>query len=235
MDVAYAVSEVGSGCRAVQGEGRFPAASIVKVGILAALLLRAQDEGRAPGPAQRACAEAMIRRSDNDAASALWTAIGGAPGLDAAQARLGLTETTADPAWGRTRTTAGDQVTLLRAVFGSGRGRDVLDEDSRTYIGSLMGQVAAGQDWGVSAAGHGAALKNGWMPRDATGLWAVHSIGRVRAPDGRELLVAVLSEGHATKEAGIRVVEEAARAAAEAGTGPGSGLDFSGDSRGRDG
>ena len=35
----------------------------------------------------------MIVRSDNDAASALWEAIGGAAGLDAAHGRLGLTGT----------------------------------------------------------------------------------------------------------------------------------------------
>ncbi|OEJ27751.1 hypothetical protein BGM19_08910 [Streptomyces agglomeratus] len=223
MDLSYAVSEAGSGRCAVHGQRSFAAASVVKVGILAALLLRsARDEGRAPGPAERAYAEAMIRRSDNDAASALWAAVGGAAGLDAALARLGLTETAADRAWGRTRTTARDQVTLLGAVFGPGNG--VLDEDARTYIRTLMGQVVAGQDWGVSAAGSGAALKNGWMPLDATGLWAVHSVGRVRVADGRRLLIAVLSEGHATKEAGIAVVEDVAREVAAG---------FGGDGRGR--
>ncbi len=207
--VSAAVRPCGGPETLVYGEGRFPAASVVKVGILAALLLRAQDRGRRPGPVERACAEAMIRRSDNDAASALWAAIGGPAGLDAAHARLGLTETSADRAWGRTRTAARDQVALLRAVFGDGDagGPGVLDAHSRAYLRTLMGQVVPGQDWGVSAAGRGAALKNGWMTRDATGLWVVHSVGRVRAPDGRALLIAVLSEGHATKEAGIAVVE----------------------------
>lgn len=64
----------------------------------------------------------------------------------------------------------------------------------------------------MSAAGTGWALKNGWMPRTATGLWDVNSIGRVSV-GGRVLLIAVLSAGHATKEAGIAVVEAAARAA----------------------
>ncbi|MGW7056280.1 serine hydrolase [Streptomyces sp. NPDC054887] len=209
MNVSYAVSSCTGREYVRHGDGRFPAASVVKVGILAALLLRARDEGRAPDAAELAYAEAMIRRSDNDAASALWAVIGGAAGLDAAHARLGLTQTTADRAWGRTRTTARDQLTLLRAVFGEGGagGDGVLDADSRAYIAGLMGRVVPGQDWGVSAAGRGAALKNGWMPRDATGLWTVHSVGRVRAADGQLLLMAVLSEGHSTREAGIAVVE----------------------------
>lgn len=65
---------------------------------------------------------------------------------------------------------------------------------------------------GVSAAGDAWALKNGWMPRTATGLWNVNSIGRVTA-DGRTYLVAVLSGGGATRESGIALVESAAKAA----------------------
>lgn len=64
----------------------------------------------------------------------------------------------------------------------------------------------------MSAAGSGWALKNGWMPRTATGMWDVNSIGRVSV-DGRMCLLAVLSDGHATKEAGISLVEAAARKA----------------------
>ncbi|WP_254708821.1 hypothetical protein [Streptomyces lunaelactis] len=38
--------------------------------------------------------------------------------LDAMHERLGLTQTRAESAWGLTRTTARDQLTLMRAVFG---------------------------------------------------------------------------------------------------------------------
>ncbi|MDJ0463282.1 serine hydrolase [Streptomyces sp. H27-C3] len=214
MNVSCAVSEPVGERVATDGDGRFASASIVKVGILAALLLRAQDTGRRLGAREEAYADAMIRRSDNDAATELWAAIGGAAGLDAALGRLGLTQTRADRAWGRTRTTARDQLALLRAVFGpvgALRG-SVLSEDSRTRIGCLMERVVPEQAWGVSAAGSGAAVKNGWMPRDPDGLWTVNSIGRVTV-DGRTLLVAVLSDGHATREAGVALVERVAREA----------------------
>lgn len=174
----------------------FPAASVVKVAILAALLRR----GPEPDARQRARARAMILRSDNDAATDLWRVLGGAGALDEACAEWGLTETYADPAWGLTRTTARDQLTLLRTVF---------REPRYAYLRRLMGQVVPDQAWGVSAAGpERAALKNGWMPMRATGLWVVHSVGRV---GGR--YVAVLSDGHPSKEAGIARVEEAARRA----------------------
>lgn len=179
------------------GEERtYPAASIVKVSILAALL----ERGHPLTARERGLARAMIVRSDNDAATALWEAVGGAAGVDAAHARLGLTQTRAAAAWGLTRTTARDQLTLMQAVFG---GR------SYAYLRSLMRQVLPGQDWGVSAAGGPWALKNGWMPMRDTGLWVVHSVGRT---GGR--LIVVLSDGHPTKEAGIACVEAAAREAA---------------------
>jgi hypothetical protein len=73
-----------------------------------------------------------------------------------------------------------------------------------------------GPDWGVSAAGGEFAgefaLKNGWLPRTATGLWDINSVGRV-AVGGREYLVAVLSDGNSTKATGVSMVEAVATAA----------------------
>jgi len=203
------------------GASAYDTASVVKVDILAALLLRAQGAGRVLTSRERAYATAMIENSDNASATALWDVIGGADGLDAANETLGLTGTTAGEGgrWGLTRTTAADQLTLLRAVFGP-TDDAVLSEASRTYIRQLMGNTAADQRWGVSAAasGDGCALKNGWLPRSATGLWDINSVGRVTV-GGKRYLVAVLSDGNATKEAGVALVEEVAKAAVAVLTG----------------
>ncbi|MFJ3494685.1 serine hydrolase [Streptomyces sp. NPDC086091] len=211
--VSVAVLDPASGERAGFGRGSFDTASIVKVDILAALLLRAQDADRELTATERTYAAAMIRRSDNDAASALWKVIGEADGLDAANERLGLTGTEGgrDLLWGLTQTTAADQLTLLEQVFGTD---SALDADSRAYLRKLMGSIVEGQRWGVSAAADGSAwaLKNGWLPRTATGLWDVNSIGRVTS-GGRELLVAVLSDRSVSQEKGIALVEAAAKAA----------------------
>ncbi|MFE5091200.1 serine hydrolase [Streptomyces sp. NPDC056638] len=208
-EVSVAVLDTGSGARAVYGDGAYDTASIVKVDILAALLLMAQDEKRVLTAGEHGHARAMIEWSDNASATALLRAIGGAEALDAANERLGLTGTTAAHAWGLTQTTAADQLALLKAVFGT---ESELSEGSRTYLQGLMGQVVADQQWGVSAAGSGWALKNGWMPRTTTGLWDINSIGRVSA-DGRTYLMAVLSGGQRTKESGIALVESVAKAA----------------------
>jgi beta-lactamase class A len=231
--VSVAVLDPGSGRSAVYGEGSFDTASIVKVDILAALLLQAQDAGRELTAAEKSYATAMIKSSDNVSASELWDAIGRAEGLAAANERFGLsgTEGGNGALWGLTQTTAADQLALLQQVFGD---ESELNEPSRAYLRGLMGDIAVGQDWGVSAvgseqaedpsdaadgstasdgsAGSQFALKNGWLPRSQTGLWVINSIGRVTV-DGHAYLVAALSQGNSTKAKGISLVEAAARAA----------------------
>ncbi|MFF3753668.1 hypothetical protein ACFYYH_24880 [Streptomyces sp. NPDC002018] len=200
----------------VRAGATYDTASIVKVDILVALLLRAQDEGRRLTAGEKAYASSMIHVSDNASADALWSVIGGAAGLDAANRRLGLTSTTAGGGgrWGLTQTTAADQLVLLSAVFGEDSA-SALSAASRAYVQGLMGGIAEGQAWGVSAAGPATGLKNGWLPRTATGLWDINSIGRVTV-DGHGYLVAVLSRGSVSKEAGIALVERAARTAVPA-------------------
>ncbi|MFC8080741.1 serine hydrolase [Streptomyces sp. NPDC057307] len=208
---------------AVYGEetGAFDTASVVKVDILAALLLDAQDRGEPLTAQQKKLAAAMIRSSDNDATNALWKAIGGTDGLNAANNRLGLkdTRTDKDGHWGLTRTTAADQMVLLEAVLGDAH--SPLTAPSRGYLRSLMSTVEANQRWGISAAadskrpGAAPALKNGWLPRSETELWDINSIGRVEY-GGHTLLVAVLSDGQPSYKKGVDLVERAATTAVKA-------------------
>ncbi|MFI2377777.1 serine hydrolase [Streptomyces sp. NPDC018964] len=223
-EVSVVVLDQDSGESASYGTGAFDTASIVKVDILAALLLQAQDAGRTLTAEEKTYAADMIVNSDNDSTSALWRVIGTADGLDAANERFGLTETVGGdgPVWGVTQTTAADQIALLRQVFDT-EGSE-LSEASRAYVRELMERIAVGQRWGVSAAADGAAwaLKNGWLRRSATGLWVVNSIGRVTA-GGHDYLVAALSQGNATQERGIALTEAMARAAVSVFTGDGAG------------
>ncbi|AYN43053.1 hypothetical protein D9753_33890 [Streptomyces dangxiongensis] len=207
------------GTPVVHGQDRaYDTASIVKVDILAALLLQAQDAGRQLTARERELAEPMIRRSDNAAAGTLWRRIGRASGLAAANRRLGLTATTGGPGpkWGLTRTTASDQIRLLRDVFDPGDpAHAALHPASRAYVRTLMSQVVPEQSWGVSAAGAGGAgriLKNGWLERSTTGRWDVNSVGEVTV-GGHRCLVAVLTDGSASMSDGVSLVERTARAA----------------------
>ncbi|MFF3614066.1 serine hydrolase [Streptomyces sp. NPDC002580] len=213
---SVAVLDVDSGESAVHGDASFDTASIVKVDILAALLLQAQKADRRLTARERTYATAMIENSDNASASALWAVIGRADGLDSANRRFGLTDTVGGDGelWGLTRTTASDQLRLLRQVFGDD---SELSGTSRSYLQGLMGKIAADQRWGVSAAadGSGWALKNGWLARSTTGLWVVNSVGRISV-DGHDYLVAALSNGNSTQAKGISLVEAVAKAAVSA-------------------
>jgi hypothetical protein len=216
---SVALVDLKNGREAGYGAGKghtYDTASIVKVDILVALLLTAQDENRPLTAAEKACATSMIKVSDNTSADTLWRAIGGSEGLDAANRRLGMTGTTAGRGalWGLTQSTAADQLVLLSAVFGEASASP-LNAASRNYVRGLMGGIADGQDWGVSAAGTAAGLKNGWLPRSATGLWDVNSIGRI-VVDGRGYLLAVLSKGSVSMAEGVSLVEKAATIAVSA-------------------
>jgi hypothetical protein len=194
------------------GGTRFPTASIVKVDILAALLLRAQGRHEQITDSDRRDAKRMITLSDNDAATTLFRKIGGKTGLASANQAFGMKQTTPNSSWGSTSTTAVDQIRLLSSITDED---GPLDADSRSYLFGLMGQVDEGQDWGVPAAAGPKAtavyVKNGWDNISADGgRWQVNTIGRIVEP-GHDWLVAVLSHDHQTQLAGIRMIEAAAR------------------------
>ncbi len=220
--LAVGVTDLSTGVTvSYQRHQLFHTASIVKADILAVLLLLRQRQHAGLSPAEQDLATAMIEESDNDAASALWDTIGGAPGLAAANQVLGLTRTEPGPAglWGLTATTVTDQLTLLAALASA---HSPLAAAGRHDELGLMRSVAPGQRWGVTAAadpGSGPAVKNGWLPDGSPGWWVINSIGVLRH-DGQRLLVAVLSSGQPTEAVGISQVQAAARAAAASVTQP---------------
>jgi beta-lactamase class A len=201
---------------------RYATASTAKVDILMTLLLQAQKAKRKPSGLQRDLASNAIRHSDNRATDMLWQRIGGASGLTAANRKFGVKRTRATDGkcldlfcWGITDTTADDQVKLLYALV---RDDSPLKEENRRYVLDLMSKVIKEQAWGVSAAarpGERISLKNGWQKRLAHGgLWAVNSIGRVRA-QGHDLLIAVLSDHNPNVGYGIKSIERVVEIAGE--------------------
>ncbi len=185
-------------------------ASIVKVDILATLLSQAKARGRGLTTSELDRADDMIDESDNDAASDLWDEVGGSAGLAAFNAAIGLTGTVpnAPGYWGRTTTTAADQVALLRALVSP---TPALDAASRAEALELMADVEPSQRWGVATgvpAGVGVALKNGWLP-EPTG-WQVNGLGIVDG-GGRHYAMAVLTSDNRSENDGIATIEGLSR------------------------
>ncbi|MEU4338625.1 serine hydrolase [Micromonospora lupini] len=208
--LTLAVVDRQGGAGATAGARPFETASIVKVDILAALLLRQQTRGRTLSRDARRLATNMIVTSDNGAASTLWQEIGKSQGLAAANRTFGLQETTPSLHWGLTRTTAADQVRLLDALVNPD---GPLNPESRRFLLDLMSRVDSSQRWGVAAAAGPDSVqsyvKNGWdTASDDNGRWLINSIGRIVEPD-HDWLIAVLSDHHRSQREGIRIVEEA--------------------------
>ncbi|MFI5491494.1 serine hydrolase [Actinoplanes sp. NPDC051859] len=212
-EFAVAVLDARTGARySFRGAATFDTASIVKVEVLTCLLLQAQDEDRDLTEGETALAEPMIRKSDNDATSELFERVGGRVAITRCNERLGLTETVVNAAWGLTKTTADDQVTLLSELVDA---EGPLDADSRRTAFLMMNTVVESQQWGVprlAESGETATVKNGWDTRTAdSGLWAVNSIGRlVSADEHTDVSIAILSHDNSSMSNGITLVENVA-------------------------
>lgn len=172
--IAATDSAFGVSC-ALRPATHFYAASVVKVTILCALLLKIGGVGHLT-TTQRNLAYAMITQSSNSAATTLWNQVGMAS-MQNFLNRAGMSNTVLSSAWGLTRITAHDELTLLRLLSYPGT---VLGPYARAYVLSLMAQVISSQRWGVSAGvGPGVTvhIKNGWLPYPYSYDWYINSIG----------------------------------------------------------
>ncbi len=187
----------------------FDSASVVKVTILGTLLREAMTQHRPLTRAEQRLATAMITRSDNAAASALWAHVG-LGRLQYFLGRVGMHETRLGPGgyWGLTQITAHDELLLLNTLRYPNR---VLSTAARDYALTLMAHVIPAQRWGVPA-GAPASLtvhvKNGWLPLPPYG-WRINSIGCFTGHQ-RGYAIVVLTQRNPSMGYGIATIEKAA-------------------------
>jgi hypothetical protein len=178
-------------------------ASTLKVDILATLLGQAQAAGRSLTPEEQSLAVPMIEESLDSAADTLWTRLGpGAVGAFERAAGMTGTVPATDGVWGSTTTTAADRLAMIRALV---EPNSLLTNASRAYVLSLMESVTPSQDWGATGGvppGVTVALKNGFAVLDG---WQINTTGWVDG-DGRDYLIAVLTNGNASEQYGIDTV-----------------------------
>jgi hypothetical protein len=201
-------------------EGTFALASVSKLPIMLATFERARLESRELTANERELLSVMIRSSNNAAASALWSAAGGAAGVGDLLSALGVegVDLPPDDQWGDARASATAVALMLNLLIDERS--SILPEHRRMGL-ALMESVVADQRWGSSAgldysSGSGAvlAIKNGWYP-DVAG-WRLNSAAVISVEEGErsaQHVVVVLSEGAATQTAGVRTIEAIAAAA----------------------
>ncbi|MET9613062.1 serine hydrolase [Kitasatospora indigofera] len=188
----------------------FDSASVVKATIMAAVLRRADEEGRPVTAWEEGNLRPMITQSDNTAATALWRDLG-RPRLEAFLRLAGLTDTVlgSEDHWGLTQVTAADELKVL-ALYADDP--SVLSPESRAYGLDLMSQVVPEQRWGAPYGAPAAVtvhVKNGWLQR-ATHGWRVHSLGIFTGP-GRNYRMAFLTHDNPTEAYGISTIQRVAQ------------------------
>ncbi len=211
--VAVRVSDryVGMSCGLRVGT-HFDSASVVKATILAALLLKANDQHRNLTSRERDLAWLMITESDNNAATALWNDVG----MRSLQHFLnvaGMKETILgqNGYWGLTQITAHDEMILLKLLMNA---NTVLTNRDRGYELALMSHVIASERWGVTAGvptSFTIHVKNGWLPTPPSYDWWINSIGCFTSTTTtHDYAIAVLTWRNPTMNYGVTTVQDIA-------------------------
>jgi beta-lactamase class A len=179
--------------------------------VMAGTLLEAQSDDRPLTSFERSRLEPMITESANQPVRDLWNSFGGSPWFAQQTERFTLHQTNAvgdnESGWGRSTTSAADQVHLLRQVLVGDSGP--LEEAYRNEAWDLMTSVVPSQTWGVTAG-----VPGGWVVAQKNGFAGhiTNSVGFVQDPATSEgYLVAILTNGWRDWKAGVSTVEEISR------------------------
>jgi beta-lactamase class A len=179
---------------------------VFKVMVMAGTLLEAQSANRSLTSQELDWLRPMISVSANDPVRALWSHFGRAPWFNEQADLFGLDETTIvgdyDTVWGRTATSARDQVDLLRQILFREFGP--FNVSSQDLAWELMTNIDPDQRWGVGTyapIGALVAQKNGFAGATA------NSVGAVVLPSGRGYALAVLSTGWSDWTRGVGAVD----------------------------
>src|SRR5581483_5456952 len=131
---------------AFHGTAPFLAASSIKVPIMLTFFAMTESQGRKPDGDEMKLLAAMIERSDNDAASALFDDIRGASGIATFLQQSGVDGLTPNQnAWGYSMITPQAMVEVLTQLDAG----TILTADDRAIAVDLMQHVEADQQWGV--------------------------------------------------------------------------------------
>ena len=187
-------------------------ASVTKAMVLIALTREAQ--GRSLTDAERDLARAMIRRSDNGAANALFARIGAAP-VAAVARRAGMTNftlvqrkrTVDGYVLGYSRVSAVDQARLFARID------DLAAARHRAFAMQLLESIEGAGRFGILDAGIDAAIrsKGGWRP-ESDGGWTVNQAAQITIGSQTYGFAVVLGTQQ-TFEAGGAAIASVARAA----------------------
>lgn len=181
------------------GDGRFPAASVVKAMLMVAYLSRTDVRHRPLKRSERDLLSRMIRRSQNPPANTLSDIVG-ADGLQRLARRAGMRHFVAVMGvWGRSRITASDQARFFQRID------RLLPRRHRVHAMVLLRTIVASQRWGIGRVrppGWRLYFKGGWG--SGTGL-VDHQVALLQR-GGRRISIAILTAGNPSHGYGKRTL-----------------------------
>jgi len=185
-------------------------ASVIKVVVMTCVMARAEQLGRLVSEWELSLMWPMITYSDNDATDALWSDLGGGPGVASCLQALGVGGITPynGPYWGTSTASARGMATLMsRIAYG-----DIVNAEHRAAALAMLVSVVADQRWGVPAGADTSGeeivgVKDGWYPDDDG--WRVNSVGFITplTPGQSPYAIAVMTNEQTTQEYGIATIE----------------------------
>jgi hypothetical protein len=209
---AYAAQRPGTVTFAVRTEERtwgdratrgVPAASTLKAMLLVAYLRQKPVRQRRLRAAERTMLSAMIRRSDNVAATRVRDRLGNRR-VERFAGRAGMSRFEAHPVWGLSRVDAADLTTFML------RADHLTPRRHRRYAMRLLASIVASQRWGIARVrprGWRLYFKGGWG--SGTGL-VDHQVALLRR--GRErVAVAITTTDNGSHAAGKRTLRGVAK------------------------
>jgi beta-lactamase class A len=190
-------------------EPQFVLESVVKVPIMLTLLDRSIAQKKPLTADESYLLHRMIEESDNDATTALWIDLGGAPAVQAFLDSAGIDGATIDKEdWGDSEMSAEAGARLLGKLITG----EILDAPNRALAMQLMSAVDPAQSWGavVAATFEGeAGVKNGWYPEPSG--WVLTSIGYAEPENGApDYAIAIFTSGWYRYDEGVQAVEQIA-------------------------
>lgn len=178
-------------------------ASVVKVMFMVALLRQPDVRHDSLSRGERRLLGPMIKRSDNQAATAIFNRVGAAA-LYRLAADAGMRKFTTQPLWGLSTITARDQA---RFFF---RLERFVPKRHRDYAMHLLTKVVADQRWGippVAPAHWKLHFKGGWSGAPS---WRVNQVMVLRRPP-RRVAIAILTREQPSLTYGERSIEGVAK------------------------
>ena len=201
--ISFAVVDEGGRLRGDHVDRLHNSASVVKVMFMVALLRQPDVRHDALTSAEKRLLGPMIKRSDNQAADAVYNRVG-EPALYRLAKDAGMSRFTTQPTWGLSTITAQEQVRFFHRL------ERFVPKRHRGYAMNLLTKIVASQRWGIPPAapeGWRLHFKGGWSGRPS---WRVNQVMLLRKPP-RRFSVAILTSEQPSKEYGQDSIEGVAR------------------------